>query len=104
VSESEKKSRATPSKNAVPAKGTKRAIAAQDQAKKAKPAPARTGKKTSPRWWAPTMVALMLIGLVIVVLAYIFGGTLPVPTWGNGNLFLGIGTMLVGFLMTLGWH
>ena len=49
------------------------------------------------------MVALMIIGLVIVVLAYVFSGDLPIPGWGNYNLFLGIGIMLLGFLMTMGW-
>lgn len=59
--------------------------------------------KRSPRWWAPTMIALALIGLLIVVLAYVTGGDAPIPNFGNGNLFIGIGMMLVGFLMTMGW-
>ncbi|MFY9262660.1 MAG: cell division protein CrgA [Actinomycetaceae bacterium] len=61
------------------------------------------GVKRSPRWWAPLMVALALIGLLIVVLAYITGGNAPIPGFGNGNLFIGIGLMLAGFLMTMGW-
>ena len=102
MAEPEEKSqpaKAQPSKNATPAKGTQRGIAAQEAAKKVKPA----GSKNSPRWWAPLMVALMIIGLVIVVLAYVFSGDLPIPGWGNYNLFLGIGIMLLGFLMTMGW-
>ncbi len=86
------------------AKGTKRSIEESERAKRsaaqAKPAPKRVG---SPRWWAPLMVALMIAGLLIVVLAYVFSGNLPVPGWGNYNLFLGIGLMLVGMLMTMGW-
>ena len=31
-------------------------------------------------------------------------GDLPVPGLGNGNLFIGFGIMLVGFLMTMGWR
>ncbi len=60
-------------------------------------------EKRSPRWWAPVMVTLALVGLLIVVLAYVFGGDAPIPGLGNGNLFIGIGLMLAGFLMTMGW-
>lgn len=60
-------------------------------------------QKRSPRWWAPVMVSLALIGLLIIVIAYITGGTWPIHNFGNGNLFVGIGLMLVGFLMTMGW-
>lgn len=59
--------------------------------------------KRSPKWWAPVMIALALIGLLIVVLAYVTGGNAPIPGLGNGNLFIGIGMMLVGFMMTMGW-
>lgn len=59
---------------------------------------------SSPRWWAPLMVGLMLAGLVIVVTAYVTSGNYPIPfDNGNYNLFVGFGVMLVGFLMTLGW-
>ncbi|MEZ7897860.1 MAG: cell division protein CrgA [Flaviflexus sp.] len=58
----------------------------------------------SPRWWAPLMVTLMVIGLIIVVTAYVTSGNYPIPfSNGNYNLFLGFGVMLVGFLMTMGW-
>ncbi|AZQ77568.1 MAG: cell division protein CrgA [Flaviflexus sp.] len=60
--------------------------------------------KGSPRWWAPLMVGLMLLGLIIVVTAYVTGGNYPIGfDNGNYNLFLGFGVMLVGFLMTMGW-
>lgn len=59
--------------------------------------------RRSPSWWAPTMVALMVIGLVIVVLAYVFSGNVPIPGLGNGNLFIGLGLIIGGFLMTMGW-
>jgi putative cylicin-2 len=45
----------------------------------------------------------MIVGLVIVVSAYIFGGNFPIKGLGNGNLFIGFGFMLTGFLMTMGW-
>lgn len=66
---------------------------------------AKKGDGRSPRWWAPLMVALMLLGLAFVIVAYIFGGQYPIPGLSNGNinLFVGFGIMLVGFLMTMGW-
>ena len=91
-------------KSSTPAKGTKRHIEAQEQAKTPKPRKAESFDKHSPKWWAPVMVTLMIIGLVIVVLAYVFSGNLPIPGFGNGNLFVGFGIMLVGFLMTMGWR
>ncbi|MGO1590667.1 MAG: cell division protein CrgA [Ancrocorticia sp.] len=86
------------------AKGTKRGIEEQKSTRDAPRPKKSTDKKVSPRWWAPLMVTLMVIGLIIVVVAYLFGGNAPIPGLGNGNLFLGFGVMLVGFLMTMGWH
>lgn len=60
--------------------------------------------QSSPKWWAPVMVGLMVLGLIIVVTAYVTGGNYPIPfDNGNYNLFVGFGVMLVGFLMTMGW-
>lgn len=94
-----------PSKRATPAPGTQRGIAAQEEAKRAPQKPAvPKGPRRSPRWWAPLMVALMLIGLLIVVIAYVFSGAYPIPHGGNANILLGVAVMLVGFFMTLGWR
>ncbi|MFH5821381.1 cell division protein CrgA [Georgenia sp. AZ-5] len=60
--------------------------------------------KPSPGWWAPTMVTLMIIGLVSVVVTYLTQGSLPVANLGNWNLAIGFGVMLVGFFMTLRWR
>ena len=91
-------------KSTTSAKGTKRAIEQQELSKRSKPAKAKSFDKHTPKWWAPLMVTLMLVGLIIVVLAYVLGGNAPIPGLGNGNLFLGFGVMLVGFLMTMGWR
>lgn len=58
----------------------------------------------SPRWWAPTMVTLMVLGLVWVVVTYLAGGRYPIPGLDNWNLAVGFGVMLVGFVMTLRWR
>ena len=64
----------------------------------------------SPRWWVIVMVTLMVVGLVTVVLAYLFNGRAPLPPLysaailgGNGNLALGFVLIIAGFLMTLRW-
>ncbi|BAW91894.1 serine/arginine repetitive matrix protein 2 [Actinomyces sp. Chiba101] len=69
----------------------------------------RTG---SPSWYAPSMVALMVIGLLWVVVTYLFKGEYPLPyflnhhaaDWlSNGNLYIGFIIMMVGFLGLLRW-
>ncbi|WP_127128600.1 cell division protein CrgA [Georgenia sp. SYP-B2076] len=72
----------------------------------ATPAAAQTpaAAKPSPQWWAPTMVVLMVLGLVSVVLTYLTKGSLPVPGLGNWNLTIGFAVMIVGFFMTLRWR
>ena len=58
------------------------------------------------------MVALMVIGLLWVVVTYLFKGMYPLPyfldhhaaDWlSNGNLYVGFIIMMVGFLGLLRW-
>ena len=58
----------------------------------------------SPKWWAPTLSTLMVVGLVWVVLTYLFRGDLPIPGIGNWNLAIGFGLIMAGFLMTMRWR
>jgi hypothetical protein len=58
----------------------------------------------SPTWWAPTMSALMVVGLIWVVVTYLFRGDYPIPGIGNWNLAIGFGLIMAGFLMTLRWR
>ena len=78
---------------------------------RAKPAytPPRTAQsnsvKPNPRWFAPVMIGLMLIGLVWVVTYYISGHhEYPVPQIGRWNLGAGFAFMMAGFLMTTRWR
>ena len=76
----------------------------------------RTPKKVkdtaSPRWYAPTMVTLLVIGLLWVVTTYLFQGKYPLPYFVehhvgdwlfNGNLYIGFLIMMSGFLGLLRW-
>ena len=70
--------------------------------KKAKytPPPAKSDKQSygdNPRWLAPVMVALFVIGLVWIVLYYTVGAFIP-GTSAIGSL----GYVLIGFLFIVG--
>ena len=102
-----RKEAAKPNKH-VP-KGTKRSIKdAEEVAKRAarrREELAKMGDGRSPRWWAPTMVTLMIVGLVIVIVTYITQGNYGFfqLTNPNNGVFVGFGILLVGFLMTMKW-
>ncbi|HLS26993.1 MAG TPA: cell division protein CrgA [Beutenbergiaceae bacterium] len=68
------------------------------------PPPPPAEEKQNPRWWAPMMVTLMVIGLVWVVVTYLTDSRFPVPSIGSWNLAIGFGVMMVGFLMTMRWR
>ncbi|MCI9888452.1 cell division protein CrgA [Micrococcales bacterium 31B] len=84
------------SKEARSAKDTRRTSASR-------PRPAST---TNPRWYAPLMVTLMVLGLAYLVATYVLSasGYAQYPlNIGNWNLAVGGGVMLVGFGMLLNW-
>lgn len=70
------------------------------------PPPSAPAKKAgpSPHWYAPVMVALMIIGLLWVVTFYITSQRYPVPQIGRWNLGVGFAIMLAGFMMTTRWR
>jgi hypothetical protein len=69
------------------------------------PPPAKAAApKPSPRWWAPVMVGLMIVGLLWIVTFYISQQAYPMPGMGNWNLAIGFGILLVGFGMTTRWR
>lgn len=66
---------------------------------------ARRVPRPTPRWWAPAMVTLMVVGLLWIVVFYLSGATqLPVPQLGAWNLGVGFGLIVVGFAMTTRWR
>ena len=94
----------------------KAAKALEEESRAAANRVSRTPKKikdtASPRWYAPTMVTLLVIGLLWVVATYLFQGRYPLPYFAehhagdwlyNGNLYIGFLIMMSGFLGLLRW-
>ena len=105
-----------PERSGNPAKAAKAAKALEEESRAAANRVSRTPKKikdtASPRWYAPTMVTLLVIGLLWVVATYLFGGRYPLPYFAehhigdwlyNGNLYIGFLIMRSGFLGLLRW-
>lgn len=67
------------------------------------PPPSASGPKTSPQWLVPTMLTLMIVGLVWVVVTYISRFAYPLPI-GGWNLAVGFTFMIAGFALTTRWH
>ena len=102
-----------PERSGNPAKAAK---ALEEESRAAANRVSRTPKKikdtASPRWYAPTMVTLLVIGLLWVVTTYLFQGRYPLPYFVehhvgdwlfNGNLYIGFLIMMSGFLGLLRW-
>ncbi len=58
----------------------------------------------SPRWLAPTMVTLFVVGLVWIVLYYLVPDMPGLSTLGNWNLLVGFGLILGGFTLSTRWR
>lgn len=59
---------------------------------------------TSPRWLAPTMVALFVIGLLWIVLYYLVPDLPVMSDLGNWNMLIGFGLILAGFALSTRWR
>ena len=61
--------------------------------------------RPSPRWYAPLMVTLMVLGLLWIVVFYVAGDRIPVmaslDVW---NFAVGFGLMIVGLVMSMRWR
>jgi hypothetical protein len=56
----------------------------------------------SPRWYGPTLLGVMAIGVAVIVLNYI-GVLLPGAT-SNGWLWAGLGIIALAFVGTMYWR
>jgi Cell division protein CrgA len=58
----------------------------------------------NPVWFKPLMFSFMIIGLAWIIVFYVSGSSLPIPSLTNWNILIGFGIMFVGFLMTTRWR
>lgn len=59
----------------------------------------------SPRWYAPVMVGLMLLGLLWIVVYYVAGDRIPfMVSLGAWNFAVGFGAMVAGLVMSMRWR
>lgn len=65
---------------------------------------ALSATSSTPTWWAPVMVAFMVVGLAWIVTAYVTQLSYPVPGIGAWNIAAGFGVALIGFAMTTRWR
>lgn len=68
------------------------------------PPPAAKVEKGNPPWLVPTMLGLMIAGLLWVVVTYISQTEYPIPGIGNGNLLIGFALIITGFGLTTRWR
>lgn len=63
-------------------------------------------KLDSPRWLAPAMVTLLVLGLLYIVVFYVAGNQIGfMVTIGNlGNVLIGFSMMAVGFFLATKWR
>lgn len=60
--------------------------------------------KESPRWLAPVMVAMFLIGLLWIIVFYISQTQYPIAAFGAWNMVVGFGFVAVGFALATRWR
>jgi uncharacterized membrane protein len=70
----------------------------------ATPQPTAKKQQGNPAWLVPTMLTLMIVGLVWIVTTYITQTQWPVPGIGNFNLLVGFALLFAGFALTLRWR
>ena len=59
----------------------------------------------SPRWWAPLMVTLMVLGLLWIVVYYVAGDRVPfMVSLSAWNFAIGFGAMVLGLVMSMRWR
>ncbi len=70
------------------------------------PPPAKPPKEQRVRstaWVAPTMVALLVLGLAWVVVYYVTEADFPIAALGDANLLVGLGLIAAGCVVATKW-
>jgi hypothetical protein len=59
----------------------------------------------SPRWYAPLMVGLMVLGLLWIVVFYVANSRIGwLDDLGSWNFAIGFGAMVAGLVMSMRWR
>lgn len=58
----------------------------------------------SPRWLAPLMVTLFLLGLLWIVVYYLAPSLPLISDLGNWNMLVGFGLIMGGFVLSTRWR
>ncbi|MGB8020453.1 MAG: cell division protein CrgA [Candidatus Nanopelagicales bacterium] len=58
----------------------------------------------SPRWLAPVMVTLFLLGLLWIVVYYLAPSLPLMADLGNWNMLIGFGMIMGGFVLSTRWR
>ena len=67
------------------------------------PKPQKVATGLNPAWWVPTMLGLMVLGLIWLVVFYLSSAKFPIPGIGTWNLAIGFVLLMAGFAMTTRW-
>ena len=58
----------------------------------------------TPTWYKAIMLGLMIVGLLWLIVYYLFQGAYPVPGIGTWNIGVGLVLMMAGLIMTTKWR
>ncbi|QBI51894.1 cell division protein CrgA [Streptomonospora litoralis] len=78
-----------------------------DRKKKAvyTPPPSAARPKVSPRWVLPSLIAVMVVGVLWIAVYYIAGSMIPyMSDLGNWNLAIGFGGIILALILSTRWH
>jgi hypothetical protein len=70
-----------------------------------RPAPPPKGPSGGGRWVVPTMLTLLIVGLLWIVVFYLAGEQIPgMADLGYWNLAIGMGMILLGLITAMKWE
>lgn len=61
-------------------------------------------KEQTPLWYRVIMFSLLALGLLWIVVYYIFEGLFPIPNIGMWNITIGVGALMLSMLMMTRWR
>lgn len=77
---------------------------ARERARRSTELPQTQTLPSNPSWFVPVMCALMIVGVLWVATFYISSGSLPIGPIGYWNLGIGMGLIMIGFIMATRWR